>query len=80
MGQAVRYNAFLIKLIQRFVRLGERVVDFGAGAGSFAPAVAAAGAQVTAVELDRALWTDWLAAWRGRTSSWWLASRAEAPR
>ena len=36
MRAAVRYNAFLADLIARHARPGERLLDFGAGLGTFA--------------------------------------------
>lgn len=53
MADAVNYNRFLIALIQNEVRLGEKIVDFGAGIGTFAKAVSSGGHQVHCIEPDR---------------------------
>lgn len=54
MKEATRYNAFLVNLI-RSNAAGKRVLDHGAGAGTFARPVAASGANVVCVEPDDGL-------------------------
>ena len=54
MEHAKNYNRFLLKLIRRNLR-GSRVVDFGAGSGTFASALHAAGIDVCCIEPDSAL-------------------------
>ena len=49
MEQAERYNRFLLGLVLPLAR-GKRVLDFGAGSGTFAHALAAEGVDVTAIE------------------------------
>lgn len=52
MTEAVNYNRYLARLIEKY-RFGAcNVVDFGAGIGTFAEAVNTAGAEVVAVEPD----------------------------
>lgn len=55
MEEAVRYNRFLLGLVLPLARRGGRVLDFGAGIGTFAGKLAAAGADVSCVEPDPAL-------------------------
>lgn len=52
MADAVNYNNFLISLIQKEVRLGEKIVDFGAGIGTFAKVISNRGFQVHCIEAD----------------------------
>lgn len=52
MADAVNYNGFLASLIHNEARPGERLVDFGAGIGTFARVVAAGGLQVHCIEPD----------------------------
>lgn len=54
MEQAVRYNRFLLDLV-RPLAAGKRVLDFGAGSGTFAGRLAAEGADVWCVEPDAEL-------------------------
>ena len=54
MREAVNYNRWLIELVKRRARLGEKLLDFGAGVGTFAVALAAAGYRVTCIEPDPA--------------------------
>ena len=57
MKKATRYNDFLIRLIHKY-SAGDRVLDHGAGAGTFAVPVSRAGMKVTCMEPDEALRTD----------------------
>jgi SAM-dependent methyltransferase len=52
MASAVNYNRFLTELVLRYARKGDRVLDFGAGIGTFAGRVKAAGYTVRCVEID----------------------------
>ena len=54
MKKATRYNNFLIDLIRKYA-VGSRVLDHGAGAGTFATPVAAGGMQVLCMEPDNGL-------------------------
>ena len=54
MKEATRYNAFLVNLIRSHAA-GKRVLDHGAGAGTFARPVAAGGANVVCMEPDDGL-------------------------
>lgn len=53
MAEAVKYNCFLISLIQNEARPGEKIVDFGAGIGTFAKEVSNGGFQVHCIEPDK---------------------------
>jgi SAM-dependent methyltransferase len=55
MEEAVRYNDFLFGLIHSLLRPGDRVLDFGAGTGTFARRLQAAGAAPSCVEPDEQL-------------------------
>jgi SAM-dependent methyltransferase len=55
MEEARNYNAFLDDLVRRHARQGDRVLDFGAGTGRFAGALAPAGFAVTCIEPDKTL-------------------------
>lgn len=55
MADAVNYNRFLVDLVTTNSRSGDRVIDFGAGAGTFAAPLAVAGMEVTCVEPDDGL-------------------------
>lgn len=57
MKKATRYNNFLIDLIRKYA-VGSRVLDHGAGAGTFATPVAAGGMQVLCMEPDHGLRAD----------------------
>ena len=52
MRDAVNYNRYLLKLIQSHAGNAKRVLDFGAGSGTFAGPISKLGFEVTAVELD----------------------------
>lgn len=49
------YNGHLVNLVASRVRLGERIVDFGAGIGTFAEKLRVKGYVVECVELDEKL-------------------------
>jgi SAM-dependent methyltransferase len=53
MVEAVNYNAFLVSLISNEARIGETVLDFGAGIGTFAKALALKGHKVQCIEPDQ---------------------------
>jgi SAM-dependent methyltransferase len=55
MAQAERYNRFLLDLVRPLARGAKRVLDFGAGSGTFARPLSAQGVDVIAVEPDAAL-------------------------
>jgi SAM-dependent methyltransferase len=57
MKEAVNYNRYLLDLIRTHAGDAKTVMDFGAGAGTFAAPTAQAGFDVTAVELDDGLRT-----------------------
>jgi SAM-dependent methyltransferase len=52
MAEARNYNAFLGQLVRGAARPGDRILDFGAGAGDFAAPLAAEGWRVECVEPD----------------------------
>jgi SAM-dependent methyltransferase len=52
MREAENYNRYLRSLVERHAAGAQRVIDFGAGSGTFAIPCAAAGLDVTAVEPD----------------------------
>jgi SAM-dependent methyltransferase len=52
MREAENYNRYLLELVRRHAAGAKRVIDFGAGSGTFAVPCAAAGFDVTAVEPD----------------------------
>lgn len=52
MAEAVNYNRFLERLILKHARAGRRIVDFGAGIGTFATVVAKHGFDISCVEQD----------------------------
>jgi SAM-dependent methyltransferase len=52
MAEAVNYNAFLLGLITARVNSNDWILDFGAGTGTLARPLAAAGYRVTCVEPD----------------------------
>lgn len=55
MREAVNYNRYLQSLVERHAAGAKRVIDFGAGSGTFAIPCAAAGFALTAVEPDEQL-------------------------
>jgi SAM-dependent methyltransferase len=55
MAEAENYNRYLLSLITERLRPNDRVLDFGAGAGTFATRLHDAGARVVAVEPDAGL-------------------------
>jgi SAM-dependent methyltransferase len=54
MREAVNYNRALLDLVKAHVRKSDRLLDFGAGTGTFATALAAEGYAVECVEPDPA--------------------------
>jgi SAM-dependent methyltransferase len=54
MREAVNYNRALLDLVKAHVRASDRLLDFGAGTGTFAIALAAEGYDVECVEPDPA--------------------------
>jgi SAM-dependent methyltransferase len=55
MREAKNYNRYLLRLVRRHLGGARRVMDFGAGAGTFAASVAAIGVALVPVEPDAAL-------------------------
>jgi SAM-dependent methyltransferase len=55
MRDAVNYNRYLLDLIRSHAGNSTRVMDFGAGSGTFAAPLSRSGFEVTAVELDDGL-------------------------
>ena len=55
MRDAVNYNRYLLGLIRRHAGNAKRVIDFGAGSGTFAGPISRLEYDVTAVELDERL-------------------------
>ena len=53
MACAEKYNKFLVDAVIEHARPNQRVLDFGAGIGLFATKVAAEGADVSCLELDK---------------------------
>jgi SAM-dependent methyltransferase len=74
MKDAVNYNRYLIDLIRDHAGDAKRVIDFGAGSGTFAAPTAQSGFELTAVELD-----DVLRAHLARLGLRTAASAAELP-
>ncbi len=54
MACAINYNAYLTDLVRAQIRSGDRVLDLGAGIGTFARRLASLGYHVDCVEPDRA--------------------------
>lgn len=52
MADAINYNKFLVSLIQNEARLGDEIVDYGAGIGTFANAVSVGGFKIHCIEPD----------------------------
>jgi len=69
MAEALNYNAFLRSLVERELRPGDAVLDFGAGTGTLALPLAGAGHPVACVEPDPQL--------RGRLSAAGLTAHAD---
>jgi SAM-dependent methyltransferase len=57
MKEAVNYNRYLLELIREHAGDAKKIIDFGAGCGTFAAPTAQAGFDLTAVELDDRLRT-----------------------
>ena len=76
MHEAKNYNRFLVDLVLAQARAGDCIVDFGAGAGTFALPVSAAGYRVLCIEPDRELAAG--LARRGLTVQHDLAAVADA--
>ena len=55
MQEAVNYNRYLLDLLRRYAPREGKILDFGAGTGTFALPMAEAGFDVTAIEPDEAL-------------------------
>ena len=55
MRDAVNYNRYLLHVIRSHAGESKRVIDFGAGSGTFAGPISRMGFEVTAVELDEGL-------------------------
>ncbi|TFZ05171.1 SAM-dependent methyltransferase [Ramlibacter henchirensis] len=55
MEGATNYNEFLLRLVKEDAQPGRRIVDFGAGAGTFAAPLSSMGFDVTCVETDPTL-------------------------
>ena len=55
MTEAVNYNRFLIDSVMRWVRPGDRVLDFGAGSGTYADMLRERGVQPECLEPDAPL-------------------------
>lgn len=54
MAEAVKYNAFLASQVASMARPGDRILDFGAGIGTFARCMAEGGHDVVCLEPDPA--------------------------
>jgi SAM-dependent methyltransferase len=55
MRDAVNYNRYLLDLIRSHAGDAKRVIDFGAGSGTFAGPISQLGFEITAIELDDGL-------------------------
>lgn len=55
MEEALNYNAFLRKIVTSRARLRDRILDFGAGTGTIARPLAAAGYDISCIEPDAGL-------------------------
>jgi SAM-dependent methyltransferase len=53
MTEAVNYNRFLLESVREWVRPGDRVLDFGAGPGTFADMMVASGVHPDCLEPDK---------------------------
>ena len=70
LADAVNYNRFLLAMVAARARAGDAILDFGAGAGTFALPLAESGLRVACVEPDAAL--------RRRLASAGLVTHADA--
>lgn len=52
MREARRYNAFLVGLVERCLEEGDRILDFGAGEGTFAQPLRERGHEILCLETD----------------------------
>ncbi|MGF6599994.1 SAM-dependent methyltransferase [Paraburkholderia sp. GAS448] len=52
MAEAVNYNEYLVKLVLAHSSAGDRILDFGAGIGTFSKCIAKRGHEVLCVEPD----------------------------
>ena len=52
MAEAMNYNRFLLELVLRYAKAGDRILDFGAGIGTFAKSISERGYTVCCVEPD----------------------------
>jgi SAM-dependent methyltransferase len=57
MREAVNYNRYLLSLVTSRLRPGDKVLDFGAGTGTFALALAERGDDIVCIEPDAGLRT-----------------------
>jgi SAM-dependent methyltransferase len=55
MAEAHNYNAWLVRMVLDHVQPGARVLDFGAGSGTFADLIRRSDADVTCIEPDQTL-------------------------
>jgi len=52
MADAINYNNFLVELVLKHAKAGDRILDFGAGIGTFSRRISERGHDVTCVEPD----------------------------
>jgi len=52
MREAANYNCFLLNTVLEYASLGKRIVDFGAGIGTFALRLKQLGYKITCIEND----------------------------
>lgn len=55
MAEAQKYNRYLLSLIEALIKPGDKVLDFGAGCGTFAIPLQKAGIDLTCLEPDATL-------------------------